>query len=87
MTDAVGLIAGSLTTLAFLPQLLKTWRSRSAEDISSSWLVTFTVGISLWLLYGILIRSVPVILSNSVTLVLTLMILYFKLIFRSDIRG
>lgn len=82
MVNAVGLIAGLLTTLAFLPQLLKTWRSRSAKDISSSWLVTFTVGIALWLLYGVLIGALPVILSNGITLLLTLLILYFKVKFR-----
>jgi MtN3 and saliva related transmembrane protein len=82
MVNAVGLIAGLLTTLAFLPQLLKTWRSRSAKDISLEWLVTFTVGIALWLIYGILIGALPVILSNSITLVLTLLILYFKIKFR-----
>jgi MtN3 and saliva related transmembrane protein len=78
----LGLVAGACTTIAFLPQLMKTWRSKSAKDISSEWLITFTVGIFLWLLYGILIHSLPVILSNGVTLVLTLMILFFKLRYR-----
>jgi MtN3 and saliva related transmembrane protein len=78
----LGLAAGTLTTIAFLPQLVKTWQSRSAKDLSFSWLVTFTAGIFLWTIYGICIRSLPVILSNSITLVLTLIILFFKLRYR-----
>ncbi|NEQ29373.1 MAG: hypothetical protein F6K28_62735 [Microcoleus sp. SIO2G3] len=73
------MMAGTLTTIAFLPQLIKTWRTQSAKDLSFSWLVTFSLGVSLWLLYGILIRSLPVIVSNAVTLLLTLIILWFKL--------
>lgn len=78
----LGLLAGTLTTGAFLPQLFKTWKSKSARDISSSWLIAFTTGIALWLTYGFLIGSLPVILSNGITLVLTLIILLFKLKYR-----
>lgn len=77
----LGFVAGTLTTIAFLPQLFKTWKSQSAKDISSEWLVIFTAGILLWLIYGVCIRSTPVILANSVTLVLTSIILFFKLKF------
>jgi MtN3 and saliva related transmembrane protein len=78
----LGLLAGTLTTVAFLPQLFKTWKSKSARDISSSWLIAFTTGIALWLMYGLLISSLPVILSNGITLVLTLIILLFKVKYR-----
>jgi len=78
----LGLLAGTLTTAAFVPQLLKTWQSRSARDISMLWLATFTTGIFLWLIYGLLIQSLPVILANGITLVLTLLILFFKWRFR-----
>jgi len=74
----LGLLAGTLTTIAFLPQILKTWRSKSAKDISLTWLVTFTSGIALWLVYGVCIRELPVILANSITLMLTSIILFFK---------
>ncbi|MDX2216232.1 MAG: SemiSWEET transporter [Oculatellaceae cyanobacterium bins.114] len=77
----LGFVAGALTTIAFLPQLLKTWKSQSAKDISLEWLITFTTGILLWLIYGICIASVPVILANGVTLVLTSIILFFKVKF------
>lgn len=79
--NLLGLVAGTLTTIAFLPQLLKTWESRSAKDISLSWIVTFSSGISLWLIYGLCIGALPVILANGITLVLTSVILVFKLKF------
>ena len=77
----LGLLAGTLTTASFVPQVIKTWRSRSARDISTLWLVTFTTGISLWLIYGLIILSLPIILANGITLALTLLILFFKLLF------
>ena len=80
--NALGMIAGSLTTIAFLPQLLKTWQSRSARDISFSWLITFSAGITLWLIYGICLGALPIILANAVTLVLTSLILFFKIRYR-----
>lgn len=82
LINSVGLAAGILTTLAFLPQVFKTWKSRSAKEISLSWLVTFMSGVSLWLLYGVLIASVPVILANGMTLGLTAVILLLKVYFR-----
>jgi len=82
LINSVGLAAGILTTLAFLPQVFKTWKSRSAKEISLSWLVTFMSGVSLWLFYGVLIASVPVILANGMTLGLTAVILLLKVYFR-----
>ena len=75
----IGLCAGTLTTIAFLPQVIKTWRSRSAGDISFSMLIMFLVGLCLWLLYGIYLQALPVIISNFVTILLNLVILWFKL--------
>jgi MtN3 and saliva related transmembrane protein len=75
----LGICAGTLTTIAFLPQLVKVWRSKSAKDISMTWLVTFTIGVSLWLIYGMLLGQVPIVLANAVTLGLTGVILGFKL--------
>lgn len=75
----IGLCAGTLTTIAFLPQVIKTWRSRSAGDISLSMLIMFLVGLCLWLLYGIYLQALPVIISNFVTILLNLVILWFKL--------
>jgi len=75
----LGVVAGAFTTIAFLPQVLKTWRSKSAHDISLGMLAIFSVGLVLWLVYGMLIGAWPIIVANSVTLVLALTILYFKL--------
>lgn len=74
----IGFVAGGLTTIAFVPQLVKTWRSRSAEDVSLGMLVIFCTGVVLWLVYGLLIGAWPVILANVVTLVLALAILLLK---------
>lgn len=70
MTTTLGLVAGALTTIAFLPQVLKTWRSKSAKDLSMTMLACFSSGVLLWLIYGLLIDSLPIILTNAVTLIL-----------------
>ena len=80
--DLLGLAAGSLTTAAFFPQVLKTWRSRSAKDISLGMFGIFTAGVFLWILYGIRIGALPVILSNVITFALALTIVIFKLRFK-----
>jgi len=82
LTDAVGLLAGLLTTVALIPQALKIWRSKSADDISLRMFVAFSIGIALWLVYGILHRELPMILWNSVSLALATAILAMKLKFR-----
>lgn len=75
----LGIAAGSLTTLAFLPQVIKTWRTRSTHDISLGMFLLFSTGLVLWLIYGVWIGSWPIIIANAITLVLALTILYFKL--------
>lgn len=79
--DTVGLLAGALTTIAFLPQLIKTWRSRSAEDVSIGMFVLFGAGVVLWGIYGWEIHALPVILTNVVTFILAAAILALKLIY------
>lgn len=76
---ALGFAAGTLTTVAFIPQLTKAWRSKSTGDLSWGMLVTFSTGVLLWLIYGIRIDSLPVILANSVTLVLQAGIVFLKI--------
>ena len=75
----LGLLAGTLTTISFVPQLLKTWRTKSAKDMSLPMLISFCAGVFLWLVYGILLPSTPVIVANFITLILALMILGLKL--------
>lgn len=78
-TNTLGLIAGALTTAAFIPQVVKIWKSRHTQDISLGMFAIFSIGVFLWLLYGIQLDALPVILSNGITLVLSLTILVFKL--------
>jgi MtN3 and saliva related transmembrane protein len=76
--NTIGLIAAFATTTAFVPQLARVWRLKSARDISLYTFLLFSFGLAMWLIYGVLIHSVPVILSNSVTLALALAILVLK---------
>ena len=75
----LGLVAGALTTIAFLPQVMKTWKSKSAEDLSLGMLASFSTGVLLWLIYGMLIDSLPIIIANAVTLLLASTNLALKL--------
>ncbi len=79
----LGLIAGTLTTISFWPQLNKTWKTKSAEDLSLGMLLTFTTGVLLWLVYGLYLHALPIILTNLVTFFLTLTILILKIRYRS----
>jgi len=76
-----GSIAGILTTISFIPQVIKIWRQKTAKDISLITFIVFTIGVFIWLLYGFMIKSWPVIISNFITFVLSLMILVFKLMY------
>lgn len=75
----VGFVAGILTTAAFIPQVVKIWRTKSTADLSLPMFLIFSLGVFLWLLHGIFLRSMPMITANSVTLVLAGCIVYFKL--------
>lgn len=75
----LGLVAGALTTVSFLPQLAKAWRTRSTKDISLTMYVVITTGVLLWLIYGMFIESYPVILANAVTLIIAALILALKI--------
>ncbi len=70
MTEALGYAAATLTTLAFLPQVVRVYTTRSVEDISTTMYLAFLIGVALWLWYGVRIHSVPLIVANAVTLVL-----------------
>ena len=75
----VGSVAALLTTIAFLPQVVRTWKSRSTSDISLGMFLTYVTGIALWLAYGLLLGDWPLIASNAVTFVLSGTILLLKL--------
>lgn len=78
----IGFLAAILTTIAFLPQLWKIWTTKSAKDVSYVMLIIFMTGLFLWLIYGIILGALPVILANSVTLFLNLIILWLKVKYR-----
>ncbi len=80
--DAIGFLAGALTTIAFSPQALKMYATKSGKDVSARMLLIFSAGVILWLIYGILIGSVPVILANVVTLILSGTIIVLKIRYR-----
>ena len=80
-TDLVGYVAATLTTVSFLPQLIRVVKTHSARDISLGMFLIFSVGTLLWMLYGIFSHSAPVWIANAVTLVLAVSILVLKLIY------
>ena len=80
-TVLVGFLAGFLTTVAFVPQVTKIWRERSAKDLSLKTFIAFTIGIGLWLLYGILEGRLPIIVWNGISLCLSAAILAMKVKF------
>ena len=75
----VGVTAGALTTISFIPQLLKVYRTKSAEDLSWGMLGVFCLGVGAWLAYGILHGDTPIILANTLTLGLNLVIAFLKI--------
>jgi MtN3 and saliva related transmembrane protein len=81
LTPIVGFIAAILTTFAFVPQVIRVWRTRSAADISLGMYSLFTLGVALWLVYGILIYAWPIILANFITLLLAGSVLVMKVKF------
>lgn len=77
----IGSLAAALTTVAFVPQVVRVWRLKDAREISLPTFLLFSVGLFAWFLYGVLIGSLPVIVANAVTLVLALAILSLKIRF------
>jgi|TARA_B110000967_G_scaffold170128_1_gene179923 MtN3 and saliva related transmembrane protein len=75
----IGFFAAFCTTIAFLPQAIKVYKSKSTKDISLYMFLIFTIGVLSWLIYGIIISNLPIILANAVTLALSLFILIYKL--------
>ncbi|MEH2149608.1 MULTISPECIES: SemiSWEET transporter [unclassified Nostoc] len=65
-----------------MPQMFKTWQTKSAKDVSLVTLITFISGVFLWLIYGIYLQSLPIILANAITLIFNLIILWLKIKYR-----
>ncbi len=79
--ETLGLMAGTLTTASFIPQVWKIWKTRSARDLSWGMVAVFTVGTFLWLLYGINVGSTSIMTANAITFGLSLAICIMKLRF------
>ena len=75
----VGSIAGTLTTISFVPQVIKAWKMRETRDLSLAMLVLFGIGVLLWTLYGIWTGSLPIIAANVITFALILVLLSLKI--------
>lgn len=80
LKDLIGFVAAFLTTTAFIPQAYHSWKTRDLTGISLPMYTMFTLGVAAWLIYGILIHSLPIILANSITLMLSSIVLYLKVI-------
>jgi MtN3 and saliva related transmembrane protein len=80
-SEVIGIIAGALSCTTFLPQVIKTWKSKSTKDVSLTMFLIASAGTTLWLVYGILIHSISIIGTNIVVLIFSLMMLY--LIFKN----
>jgi MtN3 and saliva related transmembrane protein len=78
-TEIIGMLAAVLSTLAFLPQAVKTWRTGSADDFSLPTLLMFVTAIALWIVYGVMRAATPVWLANGITIVFAAFILAVKL--------
>jgi MtN3 and saliva related transmembrane protein len=79
LATTVGFAASICTTVSFVPQVLRAWKTRSTGDISLGMFLVFSLGIALWLAYGLMVSDGPLIVANAVTLVLALAILGLKI--------
>jgi len=80
--EVLGFLAAILTTLSFLPQVIKIYKSKETKSISFAMYVVLSLGVLLWLIYGIHLKSMPMIIANTITLILTIYILFMKIKFK-----
>lgn len=81
-TQILGLVAGTITSITFLPQVIKIWQTKSSKDLSMAMLLLLMLGVILWLAYGLFVMDAAIIYTNSMVLVMSLVMLYFKLRFK-----
>lgn len=79
MNDIIGYIAAFCTTIAFVPQAMTVYKSRSTRDLSLAMFLIFTLGVTMWLVYGLLLESYPIVIANFFTVILAGYILFMKL--------
>jgi MtN3 and saliva related transmembrane protein len=78
----LGLAAGTITSITFLPQVLHIWKTKSAKDLSLTMLLLLMLGVLMWLTYGILVKDAAIIYINSMVLIMSIILLVFKLKFK-----
>ena len=79
-----GFLAAFLTTIAFLPQLYKTWKTKSADDVSLIMLILFIIGLICWIIYGLKINSLPILVANIITFIFNFSILILKIAYSKN---
>ena len=79
LTTLIGTIAAILTTSSFLPQVIKTWKTKSAKDISLKMYIILCTGVLLWFVYGLLLSDLPIIIANAVAFLFTLSVIFLKI--------
>ncbi len=82
--DIIGYIGGVFSSISFLPQVIKIWKTKSAHDLSMATLLLLTTNVTLWLSYGIAIASIPLWLTNAIVLSMVLTMIYFKIRFKNN---
>ena len=80
--DLFGFLAAFLTTIAFLPQVYKTWKTKSANDVSLIMIILFIIGLFCWIVYGLKINSIPILVANIITFIFNFSILILKITYR-----
>ena len=80
--DLFGFSAALLTTIAFVPQLYKTWKTKSADDVSLFMLILFITGLICWIIYGLKINSIPILIANIITFIFNFSILVLKILYK-----
>lgn len=78
-TEIIGYIAAFLTTTAFIPQAYRSWKTRDLSGISLPMYSLFSAGVASWLIYGVCINSLPIVVANSITLLLAIVVLILKI--------
>lgn len=79
ITETIGLVAGTITSITFLPQVIRVWKTKSVKDLSMLMLLLLMGGTSLWLTYGLLLKAPAIIYTNMMVLCMSLVMFYFKI--------
>ena len=82
--DIIGLFAGACITLSTIPQIIKVWKTKKVKEISLRMFSILTFGIAVWLVYGFLKNDLPIIITNSISLILNLIMVYFILTYEKE---